>query len=214
MTFKPYRLINDPELKMLQQEFDNKLQRWNDEHAMFPLTSILGRSTQHADFTRDLSIIKQSLFGDESNCFNALTETLFKELLNQLLGTQLLDPIEDWFYTGTPALTLTLCCAGKTMTLYLHPQWVLNALASENNPKKPISTLHQALSAQHIDLHIELNPVPLKLTDIARLSVGDIIKTDHPITKPAKLSHQQKPICSVDIGESNSFKSIQIARET
>ena len=225
--FKPYRLINDMELATLQQSFDTALQGWNNLHAMFPLSCRLGLGpTKPANHdhcwakaqptcktdNHDLSVIKQSLFGDQSDCFNTLAEALFMDLLNQLLGTQSPEPMDDWFYTGTPSLTLTLCCAGKTIALYLHPEWVLDALPLQTLSKKQLSTLDQALTTQPVNLNVELNPLSLKLADILRLSIGDVIKTDHPITEPAQLSHQNKSICNVEIGISNSYKSIQISR--
>lgn len=215
-TFKPYRLINDHELTMLQTTFENNLQQWNAKHAMYPLTCRLGLGPTKPPHLKGnhLSVIKQSVFGDNSNCFNPMAETLFLELSNQLLGTKYSPPLDDWFYIGTPSLTLTLYCSDKTMPLYLDPQWVLNALPSTKIPGKPVLTLHQALATQRINLDIELTSLSLKLSDVIRLNVGDVIKTDHPITKPAQLSHQQIHVCAVDIGESKSFKSIQITRET
>ncbi len=237
--FKPYRLINGTELSYLQQAFACKLQHWNDVHALFPLSCQLRRnpkllrSTQFHHVTNDancsfalldkscLSFIKYSLFDDPSACFDAVTETLFMALLSQLLGTrvQMLGQgptyiCEDWFYTGAPTLALALTCVNETITIYLHPQWVSDALPSNYRSKKSPATLHEALATQRLQLHVGLNPLPLKLADIIRLQVGDVIKTDHPITDPLKLTHQQQTICNVDIGKSNTTKSILTTRKS
>lgn len=214
-TFKPYRLINALELQSLQQDFDNTLQHWNKEHALFPLSCRLDLGpTKPSQIinSHDISTIKHSLFGDESTCFDAIAEDLFTTLLNQLFGTQPKAPVDDWFYPGSPALTLTLSCSDKTMQLYIDPQWVLNALPSHTYRKPSATPLQDALATQQIKLHVELTSLPLSLSEILRLQVGDVIKTDHPITEPAQLVQHDLPICSVDIGKFNSYKSIQIMR--
>lgn len=241
-TFKPYRLVNDLELGYLQQIFERKLQDWNKDHALHPLSCQLSRApacSPHTPASRpledsrlpaaspqdpaflfdkqDLSIIKHSLFGNQSDCFNTQANALFMTLINQLMGTPSLHDsqleFEDWFYSGTPSLTLTLKNSCGSMNIYLHPQWVLNALPSNDRIKKPTIPLQEALASQQLNVQVELKPMPLRLADIIRLQVGDVIKTDHPITEPAQLSHQQQSICSVEIGKSNSFKSIQITRK-
>lgn len=219
---KPYRLINDIELAWLQKKIQLALQEWNDTHALFPLScklSLAPTTTLNDDEwataqLSQLSVIKHCLFGDNSNCFNHSAKTLFLKLLNTLFGTQLPDPKKDWFYTGSPSLTLTLRCINKTMALYLNPQWVLATLPSTHVNEKPVSTLQEALSSKRVQLQVELTPLRLKLTDVMQLNTGDVIKTDHPIHEPAYLSHQKKHLCNVDIGQSNSFKTIKITRKT
>ncbi len=213
--FKHYRLINDLELRQLKQTFDEQLQCWNDTYALFPLTCALSRSSMHP-FTwmnnKDLPLIQYCLFGELSACFNNVTNTLFIELLNQLFGTQLTDPSDDWFYPGSPSLTLTLSQANQTMSIYIPPQWVLDTLPAPKTIQSATTDLHLALATQQLHLHVELSPLPLKLADIMRLQVGDVIQFDHPITQPARLVHQQKTLCDVDLGAADSYKSIQIAR--
>ena len=212
--FKPYRLINRSELNALQQTVEQKLQVWNDAHALFPLSCTLTLIKPKPAAICDLSIIKHSLFGDQSDCFNTLTQMLFNELLTQLPGIQSIPLQEDWFYKGSPSLTLTLINACGSMPLYLDSQWVLKNLPTCQSSTIPPVRLHEALASQDVVLHIELNPLPLKLADILRLQIGDVIKTDHPTTEPVKLTHQQQDICTVDIGESNQYKSIQITRSS
>ena len=213
--FKPYRLINDHELRQLKQTFDEQLQRWNETYALFPLKCALSRSSMHL-FTgannNDLSLIKYCLFGELADCFNSVTEIVFIELLNQLFGTQPIAPSDDWIYPGSPSLTLTLSQANQTKNIYIPPEWVLNTLPVQKTIQNSTADLHHALAAQQLDLHVELNTLPLKLADIMRLQVGDVIQFDHPITQAARLVHQQKTICDVELGAADSYKSIQIAR--
>lgn len=233
-NIKPYRLINNSELAHLQQTFECKLQIWNDMHALFPLSCLLSRNPKRpvssvlevCDDTNYrialldkscLSMLKHSLFGAPSDCFNDVTEVLFDALLSQLLGnTHVRGPakpvIEDWFYTGSPTLALTLTCASEAITLYLHPKWVINTLPAKPASKKVTASLHEVVAAQHIELQVELNPLSLKLSDIMQLHVGNVIKTDHPITEPMKLMNKHHTICNVDLGKSASSKSILTTR--
>ena len=219
-VFKPYRLINQLELTQLQQKLELTLQNWNNTHAMLPMTCRLGLGPTTLDphransQTTRLSLIKHSLFGDQSSCFDAHAEELLAELLTEWFGSQSPEPKEDWFYIGTPSLTLTLSCFEHEANFYLNPQWVLSNLPSEHVVKNPVATLHQALATQHIDLTVVLTPLPLKLADLFRLSVGDLITTDHAITQPAYLYHHQHRVCDVEIGELNSFKTIKTTRIT
>lgn len=232
-TFKPYRLISCAELRAIQKNFEHIIHQWNDEYALHPLNCSVSRTPKILtvppleDYILigdvallvqpDWAIIKHCLFGDHSACFDAQSKSLFSILLNQLLGTQSLQlkkapdrpSIKDWFYTGAPSLVMTI---NQVMTIYLHPQWVLSALPLPELTQHPLAKLSDALAAEKVNLHVELNPVPLKLTDMVRLKVGDVIKTDHLLTTPLRLSINQKTICSVDIGKENSHKSIQITR--
>lgn len=223
---KPYRLINCTELSALKQDFEHALQAWNKVHALFPLSCHLSRNPKRPN-SRELddmdksrlSLIKYSLFGDKSDCFDTVANALFSSLLEQLSGssTCMLNrdsthTMTDWFYTGAPTLGLMLTCAGETTTLFMDPQWVLDALPATDCSKKSIIPLDDALATQALDLHVTLNPLPLKLADILRLQVGDLIKTDHPIAEPMTLTYQQQTICNVNIGKSNVNKSILTTR--
>lgn len=237
-NFKPFRLINDREIKELQQSFSQSVLLWNEQYALFPLSCSLGRipNTHHIDkgyvlgteqkqpialLTHfDLSTIKTCLFGDESECFDAISQPFFIGLLNQLLGTHSLEiqasdgteafRLKEWFYAGAPSLILTLKSAAQSMRLYLHPQWVLNALSPHETMQKSISHLCEALDPHVLRCQVDLNPVSLPLEDIIRLQVGDVIKTDHPLTAPLLLQQNQQTVCHVEIGEIDHYKSIQI----
>ena len=217
LIFKPYRLINNVELQILQASFDKKLQHWNDMHALFPLSLQLNRTLETSE-DQHLSVIKYSLFGDQSDCFNTQADTLFTTLLTQLFDTHTAafsrSPVDDWCYIGSPSLTLALHNAEGSLTLYLNPEWVLSALPTYSITKKATATIQQSLATQRLNLEVALTSLPLKLADIIRLRVGDVIKTDHSLSAPAQLTLQHKTICSVDIGASNACKSIQITRES
>ena len=233
---KPFRLINCQELERLQQRFTNSLLLWNKQHALFSLSCHLScnqrtelLTNEYVRFTeqekpvallaqQDWSAIKNCLFGDVSACFNAVSETLFITLLNQLLSTQSLQQhsgheihFDEWFYSGAPSLTMTLSGVHQSMTLYLHPQWVLTALGPHEIIQPPmIGDLQSALEPQLLHWQVELNPVSLPLEEILRLQVGDVIRTDHPLTTPLLLKNNQQTVCHVDIGKINHYKSIQI----
>ena len=233
-NYKPYRLINTQELLELQLAFEKKLQPWNEQYALFPLSCELTRNpTTPAiqnnaimfydnaqpiallPLVEERAIIKHHIFGDTSDCFNAISDMLFITLINQLVETQTQQlqarpNVDEWFYQGSPCLALTL----NTIPLYLHPQWVINALPSYPKVQKTIANLTDALEPQPIQLHVELNPVSLQLNNILRLRVGDVIKTDHPITTPVQLKQNQHFICTAEIGETRSYKSIQLTRSS
>lgn len=244
-TCKPYRLINTQELNELQLAFEKKLQLWNEQYALSPLSCELTRNPTppiqhtclmfygnahpiallHSNSPLPLvgeglgvrvnvrAIIKHHLFGNTADCFNTISDTLFITLINQLFDTptsqlQIEPNLDEWFYHGSPCLALTF----NTITLYLHPQWVLNALPSHTKTQNIITNLTDALDPQPIQLQVELNPVSLRLNDVIRLQVGDVIKTDHPITTPLQLKQNQHLICTVEIGETHSYKSVQLTR--
>ncbi len=235
MNVKPYRLINRSELAELERFFLEKLLSWNEHHALFALSCELLHPEEFEHFTTpytlfteqhqpialvinpNLSMMAHCLFGDLSDCFQSICERVWIDLLSHLLGAQSLQqqdsgPIDTWFYKGSAALALTLRCANQLQTLFLHPQWVLNALPLYERTDKPIDSLDDALASTRLPLQIELSPVLLRLADITSLRVGDVIKTDHPITAALSLKHHQQIISSVHVGETNSIKSIQITR--
>ena len=131
IKYKPFRIVNCQELSELQQRFVNNLALWNNQHALFPLTctlrcdpkpnlldsGVVFMTEQEQPVAmlvqKELSVIKNCLFSDDSDCFDAISETLFIALLNQLLGTESLQRqpnnphLDEWFYKGTPSLAIT-----------------------------------------------------------------------------------------------------------
>ena len=229
--WKPFRLINGTELNHLQQRFAEGIQIWNDNYALHPLSCKLSQNPKIYDVIsplwlitdanrsisisnkKDHELIKQSVFGKNSDCFNTISETLLISLLNRLFGTESLQwhtapNMDEYLYTGSPCLTLSIECDTLSTSLYLHPQWVVNALPQKRISPSPVSSLNDALATQVLPLQVVLSPIPLQLSNLIRLQVGDVIKTDHPITMPLLLKHDNETICNVDIGE----QSIQITR--
>ena len=232
LVFKPYRLINTTELTTLEQRFSTILMDWNQQYALFPLSCHLSCHPEPLDIQPllistknpkalldqlNLTLIKQCLFGDIADCFNATSERLFFELVNSLLDTESSEidtkepSLDEWFYRGSPALALRLSSLNQHQTIYLHPQWVLNTLPVKEVEQKPMAPLDHALDSQVSLCHVELYPVSLPLDAIVRLQVGDVITTDHLLSTPLLLKNNTEAICHVDIGENSPFKSIQIA---
>ena len=236
---KPFRLITDAECHLIQSAFELKLNHWNSEQALFPLTCTVQRSTplEHdtvawiADETGlkllmvedGYATLQHALFGEASDCFNDVMKPLLLTLFTYLLDCKCSHVIpsvarddgqtlDDWFYSGSPALTLTLSQGMHHMRLYLHPNWVLNALPTCPPSPNTLTALDDALETVSIDLSVELNAMPLKLKDMMGLQVGDVIQTEHPITTPVILNHHQHNVCSAFIGETHDYKSIQITR--
>ncbi len=117
----------------------------------------------------------------------------------------------EWFYSGSPSLAMNLNSGSHLMTLYLHPQWMMKKIARPMRSLKPKVHLEEALSNQRLQCQVDLTPLSLKLNDVINLRVGDVIKTDHKLTDSLLLKHKQQAICPVELGETNLFKSIQIA---
>lgn len=161
----------------------------------------------------DPCVIQQHVYGKNSTDFSDINETLFTSLLNQLFGTTSLQwradaNINDYLYTGSPGLALTI----ESTTLYLHPQWVINALPQQRTAAEPVHLLNDALATQALPLQVALNPIPLRLSQIMHLQVGDVIQTDHPLSMPLLLKHGKETLCNVDIGDNHQTKTIQITR--
>lgn len=239
IPFKPFRLVNSQEIKELQEGFAKNLQDWNDQHALFALSCSLSANPkplqldlgcllisegEHpvALFSQDgLSALKQCLFGDLSDCFNSISKNALTSLLSQMLETpsiklQLINKSlgfkdTEWFYPGAPSLSLTLSLPCHSMIIYLHPQWVLKKLPLSKRTLKPKANLQEALADQLLQCQVDLIPISLKLNDVINLRVGDVIKTDHKLIDSLLLKHERQTVCQVEPGESNHFKSIQIA---
>ena len=231
--YKPYRLINQPELQELRAYFSIKLEEWNERYALFPLAlEIVSKPLSPIETSSNvwgsnqqvIALIPQQstpmmtccLFGDESDCFNSISNELFKGLLEQLLEISDLKPgqkneLEEWFYRGSPSLKLTLQGTHDSLDIYLHPNWVLGKLpVMRGFNKSGIKPIEDALDEENLSLNVAFLPISLSLDDMMCLQVGDVIKTDHLLTSPLVLQHQKQTIAQVDIGENNHQKSIQI----
>lgn len=229
--FKPFRLINQSELNKLQQDFKHRLQEWNEEFALFPLTFELQCNPKPPAFTdtaefvtdnqaiallpkQDLSVMAHCLLGEVADCFKDISANMLADLLRRLLGEGVLQDKDythdEWFYNGSPALVMTLSSGTYSLKAYLHPQWILDALPQNIPLTKPKIPLQEALDSQLLHCQVELHTLSLQLDKLLRLKPGDVIKTDQPLTTPLLLKHRQQTVCHVDIGEISQSKSIQI----
>lgn len=231
IRFKPFRLINELELCQLEQDLSDALQAWNTEFALFPLSlkldcnpkplAITGGSVFAANDLavallpeQNLSVLMHCLVGDVSDCFADISNSMFLTLLQHLLGAGLIENStcvhDEWFYTGSPSLALTLRSGEYSLNIYLHPQWVLHALPRKEQLPKPKIPLQEALDSQVLHCQVELHPLTLQLDKLLRLKPGDVIKTDQSLATPMLLKHLQQTVCQATPGETNQFKSIQI----
>lgn len=232
--FKPFRLVNDHEVGQLQQIINEHLHLWNEQYALFPLSVQVKKpdkprldgaagwrfSAEQAVcalvLQNDLSALNDCLFGDVSFCFTAISETLLLTLFQQLLANPALqqqpltDSYDDWFYTGSPVLSLILTSQCYSLLAYLSPKWVMQALNTPKQHQKPLTTLHNALANTTLDCQVTLPVIPLRLRDLLDLQPGDVLKTEHPLTKPLTLKHQQHVISEVELGTHHDHKSIQL----
>lgn len=233
---KPYRLINDHELTQFQRQFTKIMDTWNQCHALFALSCKVEKTPPSENLSArflytsdqnqsiallkqpDLSAISHSLFGEISDCFNTISHKYFMTLLEQLFDVKSLQkqPINglhdmnEWHYPGATSLTMTLRGGNHLITIYIHPQWVLNHLPPREKIQQPLGDLEKALASESMHWQVELNTITLPLDDLLQLTIGDVIKTDHAITMPLHLKQQQQTLCHVDIGQANSYKSIQL----
>lgn len=239
--YKPFRLINNLELQKLKHDFDKKLQAWNQQYALLPLSFslianqkpnvanaeyIFVADTQVIAFlpVQDLSVLKHCLFDDASDCFKDIGETMLLVLFRQLferpsLQQSLLDDnrnflYDEWFYTGSPTVSLTLEAGTHSLTVYLHPQWVLQALPMMKPSQKSRGDLQAALDSQKLHCQVEFNSITLQLESLVHLKPGDVVTIDHTLGSPLTLKHGQQTVCHVEPGEINSFKSIKIVSST
>lgn len=179
---------------------------------------------------QDLSCIQYALFGDQSACFQTTATTLFCRFIQSLLLTPFTaENVTDhgriaeidmskqtcidqkmWFYKGSPCLALTLSQGKQSITIYLHPQWVLRTLHKPTASAQDLTACADALAKTILPCHVELNPLVLPLHALMQLKPGDVIQTDHPLSTPLRLQHQHQPLCKVDIGQYHAHKSIQV----
>lgn len=237
-SYKPFRLINSQELQTIEHTLSRYLNLWNEQYALFPLNLTLSTAPtmpvtnqpcQIANHhQKDLvlwydspnQLIKHSLFGDRADCFDAISQAQFLLLLEQLLNTKELNSqtanitddqrAKDWFYRGAPTITMTLKSKHEAINLYLHPHYVLSILPYSPTAHKPKSTLASALAEESLHCQIDFKPLSLRLQDLQQLRRGDVIKMDHRLNEPLHLVHQQQLISHVELGASQSLKSIQI----
>ncbi len=154
--------------------------------------------------------------GNEGSFLEATCHSIFLDLLRQFLELDSLQLIwnsthyQDWVYPGSACLHLTMTTTNELVHCYLHPEWVLAHLPQQSHAAKPISHLNASLASKKLSLTIEFTPLRLSLEKLLGLCVGDLIKTDHPITSPLPIQYKQQTVCTGIVGQSLQHKSIQI----
>ncbi|MDI9817548.1 MULTISPECIES: FliM/FliN family flagellar motor C-terminal domain-containing protein [unclassified Legionella] len=235
---KPYRLLSPHERQTLQQHFLKVIDQWNQEYPAKPIHCQL--TSAHKPEKPDklrllqqherplalvdscyLSFMNDCHFLSTADCFDDVSENLFISLIKQLLTVE--DPAwamgsintEDWFYPGSPCLALEFTSDHSHFDLYLHPEWVLAQLPDyQYQPASALGKLHDALAEEHLELQVVLEPFDLPVNQLLNLQVGDLIKTDHRLTLPLHLQHEQKIVATVDIGQNQTYKSIQLRKSS
>lgn len=228
---KPFRLINQRESLFLEATLSRRLKEWCDRYAINPLSCHISLNTEAAEDVASIrhyasdntpiclssskasSFIQQVVFGQIAKSFDAIAEQLHIDLLNLLCDTtslhqQVTFDRLDWFYKGSPCISLSIESNDASLVLYFHPTWVINALP-QTESLTPLTPLNEALNEASLTMHVVLNSFTLPLSNISQLQVGDVIKTDHPLSTPLSLTHVCNTICHVELGE----QSIQITRK-
>ncbi len=225
-TFKPFRLINASELDYFQQKFKQILANWNQLYAGKPLSMEISRlinkpteSNENSDKKllllsnkkplallekSYLTLVKESLFADQSLCFDKASAEILRFLLKELLAVETLEEVDDrtnpsnWFYSGSPCLLVKFGCINKSFNLYLHPDWVLNCLPKQKMSLPALAKLDEALASKELALTLELQTQKINLSKLLSLQVGDVIKTTHLISNPLIIRHQQQSVFEVE----------------
>jgi hypothetical protein len=229
---KPFRLINSSELAMITEHLTLVINQWNQRYSATPVTPtltlpskgytinstwLIQASGQHIAIVENdyLSSINHTLFGENNACFNATSNELFLKLLNQLFKTtceithaDLFSP--GWIYPGSTCLRLTLTCQQSKIDLILNPDWVYQLLSPPKIANTNVYSLDEALTKQNVALNVELLPTRLPIKQLLNLQVGDVITTDHPITKPLTLTQNNHLVAAADLGQSTHYKSITL----
>lgn len=235
-VFRPYRLINSQERQFLQKTLEQALVTWNTDYALYQLSCRIEKSAKPTTGDQtvfwsddgnqplvlctdaDYSLISYGLFGEMDTAYAPVCESFFQILLQQLSGSNrpLLQNAltrqqqTEWFYPGAPFLALTLMAGDCSKTLYWHPQWVLSRLPATKLSHRPLTALTDALDDQILAGHVELAPFSLPLSTLLNLQRGNVIKTDHPLSEPLWLKTNHQTLCQVDLGKTESCKSILI----
>ena len=230
---KPYRLINSVELKLIQERLAQSLSAWNEQYSLHPLSLQVSIPDKDAQITQsglissglyqtiacveenDYSLMNYALFGEQDSCFNATSEALFLNLLTQLLHCApcSISPKKreavDWLYPGTTCLLITFHCDQKTLSCFLNPEWVYHLLnADKRKSHQPLHTLDEALAEQKLDLTVELDSITIPFKELMVLQIGDVLVTDHKLTQPLALIHEQKQLASSELGQLSNYKSV------
>jgi flagellar motor switch/type III secretory pathway protein FliN len=176
-----------------------------------------------------LTVINLALFGQDELCFNPSSHALFLILLQQLFHTEcsISDPsdliitteskvdileAQNYVYSGSTCLLLTLNCGVVSTRLILNPDWVYQQLPKHQTNTTPLNTLEQALDHKTITLNAELLPIRLPLKQLVNLEIGDVLTSDHSLSQPLRLTQKQQLIAQIELASMAEHKSIILKR--
>ena len=230
-TYKPFRLLTNKEINYFTHMIRRKIDEFNQDYSIKNLHISCNLTTIPVDDLllvknnetflalvekNHLSLLKQSVFGDNSSCFNPICETIFIQLMADFFNLNAIDLVpnntcrKEWFYKGAPTIHLSLCNETEQLSLYLHPNWVLAQLPPSLAPSKRLTKINDALANEKVLLSIKLEPLRLSLANLSGLRRGMVIKTDQLLSNPLFLNYKKIKLCQVELGKLHENRSIRL----
>lgn len=228
---KPYRLINSSELKKLTAHISALVSAWNHEYCLHDFKVRLSKPDTEDkraqiliqdDLAQPLALldasylaaVQHALFGAKDPSLDEVSTLIFSRLIESLFNAQhrLITPhhlkAHQWLYAGTTALMLQLKSQEHTVSILLHPDWVYKQLPLQKNHAHTLCSLEDALAQESVTLELQLSPMTLAMGQLLQLQIGDVIKSDHPITSPLPLMQEKERVALVQLGQAAGHKSI------
>lgn len=228
---KPYRLINSSELKKLTEHISALVSAWNHEYCLHDFEVQLSKPDAkdknaalliQDDLAQPLALldatylnaVQHALFGIQDPSLDEVSTLIFSRLIETLFNAQhnLIthhnEEAHKWLYAGSTALMLQLQSQEHSLSILLHPDWVYKELPLQKSHASTLSSLDDALSKESVTLELQLSPMILPMGQLFQLQIGDVIKSDHPITSPLHLMQEQERVALAQLGQAASHKSI------
>lgn len=228
---KPYRLINSSELKKLAEHISALVSQWNHEYCLHDFEVQLSKPNAENesalvliqdDLEQPLALleatyleaVQHALFGAQDPSLDEVSTLIFSRLMETLFNAQhsLIahhnEEAHKWLYPGTTALMLQLQSQERTVSILLHPDWVYKELPLQKSHANTLCSLDDALAKESVTLDLQLSPMTLPMGQLLQLQIGDVIKSDHPITSPFHLMQEQERVALAQLGQAASHKSI------
>lgn len=230
---RPYRLINFSELQFLQQRMQQIVQLWCTQYSITNVDcELLIPNIEHVcggwainfqdeivalTTPNSIDFITTILFGENERCLHAVSEELFLLLMHNLLDLEnlsldnTLETEANWFYRGSTSLQLILSNQQNSLTIVLSPQHIYQFL-SLNRSLSVIESIDNALDKQVLTLDIELMPLSLSINELLNLQAGDVLASDHSLTTPLQLIHDEQLIAQCELGTTAEHKTLLLKR--
>lgn len=228
---KAFRLINRSELQSIKNQFLRILDDWNLEYCLFPISLELrqlpANEPQLSSMLIDsidkpivqieasyCSFFNFALFGVDKDCFNSVSDELFKTFLSQMLNLEIcslnhsVGKKHNWSYPGSCSLMASLHCSELTLHLIFSPEWVIKQLPTIRSKQDNLTILEDVLDEQSCTLTAELDPLTISLKQLLAVRKGDVITLEHSILKPLRLTQKDQLFSYADLGRTSSNKSI------